>query len=115
MRVGAHLADDAQLVEPFDERGTDRRALPQQTERFGIAEPLGELIQILGVIAPNGDIVMGDLLITGQGAKHVLVIVEQRDVHGSGAEVRESFVQESTPLATTQQKDEFRRRAGFEF
>jgi len=47
------------------------------------------LIGILSVIAPDGDLMMGDLLKARQRANGVQIVVEDRYIHGEGWTIRE--------------------------
>ena len=81
VRIGAHLADDAQLVEPVDQRLANRRPLAKQGQRLSILEPRCKYIHILGVILPDGYVMMGDFSEAVERSDGVLVIVENCDVH----------------------------------
>src|SRR6266849_6165795 len=59
----------------------DRRALPQQREGLGVLEPLSKRVDVLGVIVPDGHMVVRDLLEAAQCSDGVLIIVKDGDVH----------------------------------
>ena len=81
MGKDAALADQLQLRQPLQQRRADLGPLPDQHQRFGVAQALGEDIDVLDVIVPDGDVVPGQLLETVEGAQRVEVIVEDRDFH----------------------------------
>ena len=76
VRIGALLADQLQLGQALHQGGGDGRALAEQHQRFGVLEALGEDLDILGVVAPDGDIVAGQLAVTGQRAHGVVKIIQ---------------------------------------
>src|SRR5581483_5679327 len=56
VRIDAPLADQLQLWHPLDERGADLGALADEDERFGVLQPLGELVGVLDVVVPDLDV-----------------------------------------------------------
>jgi hypothetical protein len=55
VRVDAALADEPQRVEAIEQRRLDARALTNQHQRFGVLETLGQDVDVLRVIVPDGD------------------------------------------------------------
>jgi len=53
VRVDAALADESELRQPAQQRGADLGALANEHERFGIAESLGEGVDVIDVICPD--------------------------------------------------------------
>ena len=89
MRVHADLADEPELVEALEERAANGRALADEGECLGVPEPLGENVDVLGVILPDRHVVAGHRAEAGQRPDGVLVVVENGDVHdGRGPATR---------------------------
>jgi len=49
MRIDAALADQFQLRQPLQQRGPDRRALADQNQRLGVAQPPTSEVDVLHV------------------------------------------------------------------
>jgi hypothetical protein len=81
VRIDAALADQPQLVEALEQRRADLRALANQHERLGVAQPLRELVDVLDVVVPDRHVVAGELLEALERAQRVVVVVEDRDFH----------------------------------
>ena len=82
VRVDAALADQPQLRQPLKQRRSDLGALADQHERLGVAQPLGEHVDVLDVVGPDRDVVPGQLGEAVERAQRVEVVVEDRDLHG---------------------------------
>jgi len=82
--VGDHadLGDHAQAVEAIEQRASDRGPLAQQHEHLGIFQTCGQRVHVLGVILPDRDVLTRHLLEGVERADRVLVIVEDRNLHG---------------------------------
>ena len=61
MRIDAALADQPQLRQPLQQRRADLRALADQHQRLGVAQPLRQRVDVLDVIVPDRDVVAGEL------------------------------------------------------
>ena len=81
VRVDAALTDEAELRQSTQEWRADLSALANQHERFGLAQALGERVDVLDVIVPNLDVVPRQLREAFERAQRVLVVVEDRDPH----------------------------------
>src|SRR5579864_4705850 len=81
VRIGADLADDAELGKAREQRLLDGSALADQRQRLGVLEALGEHVDVLGVVVPDRDVVTGGLAEGAERFHHVLIVVEYRDVH----------------------------------
>jgi hypothetical protein len=81
MGKDAALADQLQFRQPFQQRRSDLRPLPDQHQRFGSVQALGKLVDILDVIVPDRHITPGKLAVTIQRPQRVKIIVEDRDLH----------------------------------
>ena len=81
MRKDAALADQLQLRQPLQQRRADLRALADQHQRLGVAQPLGELVDVLDVIVPDRDVMAGELAEAIQRPQRVEIIVEDGDLH----------------------------------
>ena len=81
MRIDAALADQPELRQALEQRRADLRAFADQHQRLGVAQALGQGVDILDVIVPDRHVVAGELAEAGQGAQGVVVIVEDRDFH----------------------------------
>jgi hypothetical protein len=85
--MGKHaaLADEPEPGKLLDQRGPDRCALADQRQGLGVLEPRGERVDVLRVVVPDGDLMAGDLGEARERPDRVLVVVEDRDVHGPRA------------------------------
>ena len=63
-------------LETLEERGANLGPLTDEHQCFGILEPVGQGVQIVGVVVPDFNIVAGELLKTGETAQGVMIIVE---------------------------------------
>src|ERR1700722_9534893 len=81
VRIDAALADQFQLRQPLQQRRADLRALPDQHQRFGVAQPLRQPIDVLDVVVPDFDIMSGELAETFQRPHGVEIIVEDGNLH----------------------------------
>ena len=81
VRKDTALTHEPQLGQPFDQRRAYRRALADQHQRFGVLQPFSELVGVLGVVVPDGNVVAGELAEARQRADGVMVVVEYRNVH----------------------------------
>ena len=81
VRIDAALADQLELGQPLEQRRANLRPLADQHQRFGIAQPFGQRVDVLDVIVPDRDVMSGELAEAGQGAQRVVVIVEDGDFH----------------------------------
>jgi hypothetical protein len=57
------------------------RSLPDQDQRFGIAQSLSEGVDVLDVIVPDRDVVPGQLAEAIEGAQRVEIIVKDGNLH----------------------------------
>src|SRR5438034_6829962 len=69
MRIDAALANQFQFRQPLQKRRAYVRTLPDQHQRFGIAQPFRQGVDILDVIVPDGDVVPGQLGEAIEGAR----------------------------------------------
>src|SRR6266511_1270421 len=90
MGIDAHLADDAEAVEALQQRRADRCALADELQRLRVLEPLRQLVDVRGVVVPDRHLVARRLAEAPERADRVLVIVEDRDVHGCPRSLRTS-------------------------
>ena len=81
VRIDAALADQPQLRQALEQRRADLRALADQHQRLGVAQALGERVDVLDVIVPDRDVVAVELPEAGQRPQRVEVVVENRDLH----------------------------------
>src|SRR5688500_14957734 len=81
VRINAALGDELELAQTLDQWGADRRALANQHERLGVLQPLGQDIDVLGVLVPDFDIVSGELGERREMPDRVEVVVEDRYIH----------------------------------
>ena len=75
MRIYATLADQLEFRQSRNQRRAYRGALADQHQRLGVFQALGEFVFILGVVVPDGYIVMGDEFVRIELADGVLVVV----------------------------------------
>jgi hypothetical protein len=67
--------------EALEQWSSDLRPLTDQDEDFGVSQPIRELVESLGAVVPDGDVVACELLETGKRAQRVVIVVEDRDSH----------------------------------
>ncbi|MEZ5395068.1 MAG: hypothetical protein R2724_19915 [Bryobacterales bacterium] len=79
--VDASLADEFQLTEPLEQWGLDLRPFPYENQRFGVLQTVSQLIEILGVVIPDFDVVVFQLLEAGKRAESVVVVIQDGDLH----------------------------------
>ena len=65
----------------MEQRLADLGPLAYQHQRFGIPQSLGQRIDILDVIVPDRDFVTCQLFEAVEGAKRIVIIVKNRDLH----------------------------------
>ena len=82
VRVDAALADQPQLRQPLKQRRSDLRALADEHERLGVAQPLGEHVDVLDMVGPDRDVVTGEPGEAVERAQRVVIVVEDGDLHG---------------------------------
>src|SRR4051794_30632765 len=82
MRVHTPLADQLQFGQPAEQRRKYPGALANQHQRFGIAQPPCQGLDLLNVIRPDLDIMAFQFLETGERSQGVMVVVQYRDLHG---------------------------------
>src|SRR5438876_9211258 len=82
MGIDAALADQSQLWQSVEQWRADLRALADQDERLGGAQPTGERVHVLNVVVPDRDLVPAQLLEAAQRADRIEVVVEDGDLHG---------------------------------
>jgi hypothetical protein len=81
VRVDAALADQPELGQPAEQRRPDLGALTNQHERLGLAQSLGEPIDVLDVIVPDLHVVPRQLREAVECPQRVVVVVEDGDLH----------------------------------
>ena len=81
VRVDAALADEPQLRQALEERRADLGPLADQDQHLGVAQALGERVDVLDVVVPDGDVEGRELAEAGERAERVEVVVEDRDLH----------------------------------
>src|SRR5215470_4689942 len=81
MRIDAALADEAEIRQALKQRRADFRALADQHQNLGIAQTLGERVDVLDVIVPNRYLVAGEHAEASQRSQRVVIVVEDRDFH----------------------------------
>src|SRR6185312_5849242 len=79
--IDAALADQLELRQPLDERRADLRALADQHQRLGIAQPFGEGLDVLNVIVPDRHVVTRQRGEAIERAHRVVIVVENGDFH----------------------------------
>jgi hypothetical protein len=84
VRVDAALADEPELRQSLEEWSADLRALANQHEDLGLAQSLGERVDVLDVIVPDLDIVSRQRREAVERAQRVVVVVEDGDLHRCG-------------------------------
>src|SRR5262249_54394294 len=86
VRVDADLADDTEVRQPLEQGRPDRRALAQERQRLRVREARGQRIDVLRVVVPDRHTMVGDLPAARERLDGVLIVVEDRDVHGLASE-----------------------------
>src|SRR5258708_2403874 len=81
MGIDAALADQLQLWQPFQQGRADLRALADQHQRLGVAQALGEPVDVLDMVVPDRHLVPGKLAEAIERAERVEIIVEDGDLH----------------------------------
>src|SRR5262249_15147573 len=81
VRIDAALADEPQLGQALQKRSANGRAFPDQHQRFRVAQPVGERIEVLNVIIPYRHRMTGKLAEARQRAYGVVIIVQYGDFH----------------------------------
>jgi hypothetical protein len=81
VRVHAALADEPELRQPLEEGSLDPRPLADEDEHLHIPQALGEGLDVLHVVVPDGDVVRRQLLEARQRAEGVEVVVQDGDLH----------------------------------
>lgn len=81
VRVDASLADEPQGGQSLEERRSDSGPLPDEDQRLGRREPACELVDVVGVIREDADVVSSECGEALQGAHRVAVVIEDRDEH----------------------------------
>src|SRR5262249_36217817 len=81
MRIATALADQLPFWQPLQQRRPYLRALADQHQRFGVAQPLRQHVDVLDMIVPDGDVMSGELAEALEAAQRVEIIVEDRDLH----------------------------------
>ena len=74
--IDAALADQLQFRQPLQQRGANLRALADQHQRFGVAQALGQHVDVLDAIVPDLDVVARELAEAIEGAQRVENLVE---------------------------------------
>ena len=82
VRKGAALADQPQSGQPFEQVVGDAGAFADQDEDLGVGQAVGEDVAVVGVVAPDRDVVPGEGGEARQRAQRVEVVVEDGDLHG---------------------------------
>src|SRR6266850_1522903 len=81
VRIDAALADEPKLVQSMEQRRADLGPLAYQHQRFRIPQSFGQRIDILDVIVPDLDFVTCQLFEAVEGAKCIVIIVKNGDLH----------------------------------
>src|SRR6266403_1130730 len=81
MGIDAALADQLQLRQPFQQGRADLRALADQHQRLGVAQALGEPVDVLDMVVPDRHLMTGKLAEAIERAQRVEIIVEDGDLH----------------------------------
>ena len=81
VRVDAALADEPKLVQSMEQRRADLSPLAYQHQHFGIPQSFGQRIDILDVIVPDLDFVTCQLFEAVEGAKRIVIIIKNGDLH----------------------------------
>ncbi len=84
VRIDAALADQLELGQALEQRRADLGPLADQHQRFGIAQPFRQRVNVLHMVVPDGNVLSRELAEAGQGAQRVVVIVEDGDFHRAG-------------------------------
>jgi hypothetical protein len=80
--VDAALADQAQVRQALEQFRVDPSAFADKHQRFGVAQPGGQFVDVLGVVGPHLHPVPVESAEASQGAQGVEPVVEDRHVHG---------------------------------
>ncbi len=83
MRIDAALADQLQLWQSLQQRRADLRALADQHQRFGVAQPLRQHVDVLDVIVPDRHVVAVELPEAVERPDRVEIVVEDGDLHAA--------------------------------
>ena len=81
VRVDAALADQPEIGQALEQGRADLRALADQHQRLGVAQPLRERIDVLHMIVPDRDLVAVELAKARQRPQRVVIVVEDGDFH----------------------------------
>jgi hypothetical protein len=79
--IDAPLADEPQLRKPLQEGGSNLGPFPDEDQGVGVDQASRELIQVLYVVCPHGDLVSVELVEARQRPERVEVVVEDRHLH----------------------------------
>ena len=82
MRVDAALTDQSQLRQPLKQRRSDLRALADEHEGLGVAQSLGEHVDVLDMVRPDLHIVPLESGEAVERAQRVVIVVENGNLHG---------------------------------
>jgi hypothetical protein len=91
MRIDAALADQPQIWQKLKQRLPDLRPLADEDQNLGFAQPVRQLVDVLGVIIPDRNVMAVELGETRQRAYRVEVIVENRDFHECHPKLRHTI------------------------
>jgi len=81
VRIGAALADQAQVREAVQQRCADLGPFADEDQRVEAPKPLGEDLGVLHMIGEDGDLMARQLLKARQRAQGVQPVIEDRDLH----------------------------------
>ena len=62
---------------------TDFGALPDQHEDLSVGQPIGQVVDLLGVVVPDRHLVAGQLGEAVESPHRVEIVIENGDLHGS--------------------------------
>ena len=68
-------------TESLDQLRTDRRSLSDQHQCFDVGEPLGQDVDVVDVVVPHRDVVVGQPVEARQRPERVEPVIEDRDPH----------------------------------
>jgi hypothetical protein len=83
VRIDAPLADQPQFGKAFQQGRADFGALADEDQRLAGVEPFSQRVDVLHMVAPDCDVVAGQLAEAALRTKRVEGVVQDRDLHAS--------------------------------
>jgi len=79
--IDAALADQFQFRQALQQGFANLRPLADQHQRFGVAQPLRQLVDVLNMIVPDRDVMSCQLAEAFETAHRVEIIIEDGNLH----------------------------------